>query len=213
MKRIGSIPNFLRPREKLINQGPSSLSLVELLCVIINTGTKNHPVHIIASRVAKLLNHPEDMTIANLKAQGVGLSKAALLLAVNELCKRNQNLKIMTLTSPSQIYAHAYEILNEDRETMLCFYLNARGELLKKDKLVIGSLNKVSLLPREIFHLVKQLPVASIILAHNHPSGSIEPSKEDILFTQRVKRAGDILGITLLDHLIVTKNGWRQIDI
>jgi len=213
MRRIRSLPNFLRPREKLINQGPSSLSLVELLCVILNTGTKTHPVHIIASRVAKLLNKSEDITIASLKALGVGQSKAAQLIAVIEIAKRNQNSKPVALTSPDHIYAHAYEILNEDKEIMLCFYLNARGELLKKERLAVGSLNKVNLLPCEIFHLVKQLPVASIILVHNHPSGSIEPSKQDILFTQRVKRAADILGITLLDHLIVTKDGWKQIPL
>ena len=103
--------------------------------------------------------------------------------------------------------------MSQDKESVLCFYLNARGELLKKELIAVGMLNRASLLPREIFSLIKELPVAAIILVHNHPSGNLSPSKEDILFTKRVKTAADILGIQLLDHLIVSKNGWKKIPI
>ena len=212
MKKIQSLPLSLRPREKMLKRGPSSLSTEELVAVILNTGTRTQTVAKLSNQVARLLEKSITITIDVLLKVGLGEYKSAQILAVLELGKRTSLSETVTFTSASQVYANSYEILSQDKESVLCFYLNARGELLKKEVIAVGTLNRASLLPREIFSLIKELPVAAIILVHNHPSGNLSPSKEDILFTKRVKAAADILGIQLLDHLIVSKGGWKKIE-
>jgi DNA repair protein RadC len=195
----------------MLKRGPSSLSTEELVAVILNTGTRTQTVAKLSNQVARLLEKPITITIEALLKLGLGQYKSAQILAVLELGKRTNTSETVKLTSASQVYANSYEILSQDKESVLCFYLNARGELLKKEIIAVGTLNRASLLPREIFSLVKELPVAAIILVHNHPSGNLSPSKEDVLFTKRVKAAADILGIQLLDHLIVSKSGWKKV--
>ena len=109
------------------------------------------------------------------------------------------------------MYLQAQDILHDQKETLICFYLNARGEVLIRETIVVGNLNTVRVLPVDLFHVIKQLPVSSIILVHNHPSGILVPPREDILFTKRIQKAAEILGITLLDHLIITRSGWKAI--
>jgi len=196
----------------MLKRGPSSLSTEELVAVILNTGTRTQTVAKLSNQVARLLEKSITITIDVLLKVGLGEYKSAQILAVLELGKRTNSSETVTFTSASQVYANSYEILSQDKESVLCFYLNARGELLKKEVIAVGTLNRASLLPREIFSLIKELPVAAIILVHNHPSGNLSPSKEDILFTKRVKAAADILGIQLLDHLIVSKGGWKKIE-
>lgn len=212
--KLTTLPLPLRPREKLLKNGPEILSLEELIAVILVTGTKKEGVFKLAKKIKKLIaNSAQRIEKDRLLNLGLGKSKTTQILACLELGKRllEQN-KTVTLTSAEQIFALSYDIVNQDKESLICFYLNARNELLKKEVMAVGSLNKVNLLPREIFSQIKELPVASIILAHNHPSGSLEASKEDLIFTERVRQAGEILGVTLLDHLIVTVAGWSKID-
>ena|SRR3989338_6263380 len=213
MKRIQSLPISLRPREKLLKRGAEALSTEELISVVLVTGTKALAVSQIASRITRLLSKVKTLTPQSLGQFGIGPTKAAQVLAALELGKRIQGKRNITFSSPGQVFAHAYEIINQQKEILLCFYLNARGDLLKKETVVMGSLNRANVLPREIFSLIKELPVAGIILVHNHPSGVLEPSKEDLLFTKRIKAAGDLLGVKLLDHLIVSPKGWKQIKI
>lgn len=209
MKRIHLLPLSLRPREKLLKSGPEALNIEELLSVIFVTGTRRMPLSKLTPKVAHLAKH--DFTKDDLLKINMGTSKTAQVLAARELGKRLLEQYTVTVVSPEQVFAHSLEIINQHKESLLCFYLNARGELLKKEIVAVGSLNKASLLPREIFSVIKELPVASIILAHNHPSGVLEPSEDDLRFTHRVKLAGDILGVELLDHLIVSKHGWVKI--
>jgi DNA repair protein RadC len=213
VRKITSLPISLRPREKLLKRGVSILSIEELVAVVLNTGTKTQTVSKLSGQVARLIRKRSTITKEALMSLGLGQYKVAQILAALELARRANPPESIKLTSASQVFANSYEIIGQDKETVLCFYLNARGELLKKEIIAVGTLNRASLLPREIFSLVKELPVAAIILVHNHPSGNLEPSKEDILFTKRVKASADILGIQLLDHLIVSKGGWRKIPI
>lgn len=210
MKLITSLPLSLRPREKLLKQGVDALSLEELISVILVTGTSKTPVSTLSSKIS-FVTRNKNFTKDDLTKIGIGSSKTAQILAARELGKRLLIPDAAVFTSPEQIYANSHDIIKKNKESLLCFYLNARGELLKKELVAVGSLNKVHLLPREIFILIKELPVASIILVHNHPSGTLEPSIEDIRFTHRVKLAADILGISLLDHLIVSEAGWKRI--
>lgn len=210
MKQIQSLPPSLRPREKILKTGAETLNVEELLSVVMVTGTKNKSVSTLANKIAKLTKSGT-LSKATLIQLGVGPTKTAQILAGIELGRRLTQTDIVTLTSAQQVYLHSQDILHQEKESLLCFYLNARGELLKKELLALGSMNQVNLLPREIFSQIKELPVASIILVHNHPSGILEASPEDILFTKRVKKAAEIIGIKLLDHLIITTSGWVRI--
>lgn len=210
MKRIKYLPSYLRPRERILKEGVESLSIEDLIAAILITGTKGISVLSISAKVAKLLKSNLLMK-SSLISLGIGPSKTAQILAAVELGKRLGDSKKIVFPSAEHVFAHAYEIIKQEKESLLCLYLNARGELLKKEVLVVGSLNRVQLQPREIFSVIKELPVAAIIMAHNHPSGELDPSKDDILFTKRVKAAADILGIKLLDHLVVSEKGWKRI--
>ncbi len=214
MKQIRSLPRQQRPREKLLKNGPESLSLAELISVILITGNKNYSVLTLAAKIAKILKKSSNIT-PDIKSQlNLGPTKISQIQAVIEISRRlNQASQPIVVTKAEQIYALSSEIASSAKEILLCFYFNARGELLKKEIVAIGTYNKANLLPGEIFYLVKELPVFSIILVHNHPSGDLEPSTNDLRFTRRIKLAGDILGVKLLDHLIVTPNGWKKIPL
>jgi len=210
MRRIKSLPVNLRPRERLIKYGPEVLNFEELLVVILITGNRLLPLSQITAKISTLIqknNNPKD-ELLKLK---IGQSKTAQILATLEIGKRLFNQNIITLNSDKQIFALSYEIINQEKESVLCFYLNGRGELLQKELIAVGSLNKANLLPRDIFSLIKNLPITSIILVHNHPSGNLEPSKDDVFFTKRIKLAGDLIGIKLLNHYIISQNGWNKI--
>ena len=210
MRKIKSLPVNLRPRERLIKYGPEVLNFEELLAVILITGNKLLPLSQITAKISTLIqknNNPKD-ELLKLK---IGQSKTAQILATLEIGKRLFNQNIIILNSDKQIFALSYEIINQEKESVLCFYLNGRGELLQKELIAVGSLNKANLLPRDIFSLIKNLPITSIILVHNHPSGNLEPSKDDLFFTKRIKLAGDLIGIKLLNHYIISQNGWNKI--
>lgn len=210
MRKIKSLPINLRPRERLMKYGADILNLEELLAVILITGNKLLPLSQISTKISNIIkknNNPKD-ELLKLK---IGQSKTAQILATLEIGKRLFSQNITTIKSDKQVFGLSYEIINKEKESVLCFYLNGRGELLQKELIAIGSLNKANLLPRDIFTLIKNLPIVSIILVHNHPSGNLEPSKEDLIFTRRIKLAGDLIGIKLLNHYIISQNGWNKI--
>jgi DNA repair protein RadC len=212
MRRIKSLPINLRPRERLIKYGPEVLNFEELLAVILITGNKLLPLSQITTKISTLIkknNNPKD-ELLKLK---IGQSKTAQILATLEIGKRLFSQNIITIRSDKQIFGLSYEIINQEKESILCFYLNGRGELLQKELVAVGSLNKANILPRDIFSLIKNLPIASIILVHNHPSGNLKPSKDDLFFTKRIKLAGDLIGIKLINHYIVSQNGWNKINV
>jgi DNA repair protein RadC len=222
MKKMKSIPKDLRPRERLLQSGAEGLTLDELIAVILTTGSRSESVLNISRRIAKVVKQKRNknyegeshkITKADLISIGIGPHKASQVLAAQEFGIRCLEKNSVLLTSPEVVFANSQEIVNSDKESLLCFFLNARGELLLKEVMAVGALNKVSVLPREIYSRVRNLPVASIILVHNHPSGNLDPSTDDILFTKRMKKAGEILGVTLLDHLIVTQGGWSRIKM
>lgn len=213
MKRIQLLAPSSRPREKILKSGAEILTTEELLAVILITGVKNNPVSKLSGKIAKLLQKSPGLNKESLLSLKIGPSKTAQILAVLELSKRLTLDPVISITSANQIYAQSQDIISSEKESLGCFYLNARGDLIKKEILAVGALNKVNLLPAEIFSVIKEQPVAGIILVHNHPSGILDPSDEDVLFTKRIKAAGEILGVKLLDHLIISKKGWKRIKL
>lgn len=199
------------PRALLLEKGAKSLSIKDLLMVMFGTGTKNVPVHRIAQSVEELLLHSslKKLSIEYIqKIPGLGNVQTCRLLAMLELTDRLHAHHTQTFSSPSVIATYLHDLSHESTENLVCLYLNGRLELELYKTIAVGSLNQVILTPRDIFFPVQQYPISHIVLAHNHPTNTLEPSSADLQFTARMKEAAALLGITLEDHLIVGKSGW-----
>lgn len=205
-------PNHTKPREKMSREGSDTLKLEELLALILGSGSKQIDVLQLADQILTQFPLQTWSTLSKNDLEtisGIGPARAAQLAAVAELINRYGVLKASKskILSSNDAVIHLQAIAGQDREYLQALYLNARGELLDQQTLSIGSLNQVVISPRDVFSTAVKLPCTQVILAHNHPSGDPEPSLEDIQFTRIIIAAGELLGIELLDHLIVTANG------
>ncbi|KAA0549566.1 JAB domain-containing protein [Bacillus sp. BGMRC 2118] len=208
---IKDFPQDERPRERLLVDGPKSLSNHELLAILLRTGSKDESVLQLANR---LLNHFEglrmlkDATIEELTMmKGIGKTKAIQIMAAVELGRRIGNLRYderYVIRSPEDGANYVMEDMRFlTQEHFVCLYLNTKNQVLHKQTIFIGSLNASIVHPREVFKEAFRRSAASIICIHNHPSGDPAPSKEDIEVTKRLSECGKIIGIELLDHLII----------
>lgn len=212
MIKFKSIPNSDKPRERLYTYGSENLSNEELISILLKTGSKNYSVKEVS---LKLLEKIEDITklkdigISSLTSiEGIGKVKAIELKAALELGRRvymnNDNLKKIKLNNPLVIYNYFSNILKDKKqEYFYTVYLDNKGNLLDKKCLFIGTINTSTIHPREIFKEAYLLSATSIICIHNHPSGDVTPSKEDISVTMNLKEISIIHGIKLLDHIII----------
>ena len=209
MKRIKELPDFDRPREKLAKKGPRALSDVELLAIIIGRGVSGRDVLQIATEISKTLK--KDFTQLNYenlqKMEGVGSAKACQIVAGFELARRYLIKDESKITSSTDVLPLVSDIINKKQEYFVCISLNGAGEVVGNRIITVGLVNHSLVHPREVFADAITDRAASVILVHNHPSGTLEPSKQDILMTKQLVEAGAILGIKVLDHLIVSKKG------
>ncbi|ADL12098.1 RadC family protein [Acetohalobium arabaticum] len=208
---IKDLPKEERPREKLCKFGTKAMSTAELLALIIRTGSQSDTAIELAN---KLLTHTGglkfigDLSVEELQeVKGVGLAKAAQISATVELGRRirlaNQETKEI-ITSPQDVANLLLARLSFlEKEHFVTLLLNTKNEIISIEDISIGSLSNSIVHPREVFKPAIRRSSAAVILAHNHPSGNPEPSKEDIDITQRIKKAGKILGIEVLDHLVI----------
>jgi DNA repair protein RadC len=214
MTKIKDIPKLERPREKLIKKGPKALKKEELLAIILRTGIKNRNVlqlsqEILQKYVRRKLAAASYEELRNIK--GVGPTKAVQILAAIELGNRlfkekpEQDIYINT---PEDTIKVVSGIKNNKKENFVALYLDARNKLIHQETISIGSLTASLVHPREVFEPAITHLAAQIILAHNHPSGDPEPSKEDIVITKRLAESGKILDIEITDHIIIAKNGF-----
>ena len=200
-----------RPRERLIRQGASSLSNQELLAILLRTGTKQESVLHLANRVLGFFEQIQELKNATLEemmtVKGIGQAKAVQLLAAVELGKRLSQQKTnekFTIRSPSDAATYLMpDMTSLTQEHFVTLFLNVKNQILHKQTIFMGSLNASIVHPREIFREAVKRSAASIICAHNHPSGSPSPSTEDIGVTKRLMEAGKLMGIELLDHVII----------
>jgi DNA repair protein RadC len=212
MTKIKDLPNFERPREKMIEKGHQNLKNEELLAILIRTGRKGKSAVDIAKEILKkypgrnlLKINYEDL----IEIEGVSQGKACTILAAIELVKRSLEVKeetIPVIRSVDDVVAQAVYMRDKRREHLMVIYLNARNEMIFKKPMFIGTLNASIVHPREIFAMALEKNAASVILVHNHPSGNPEPSQEDIDITKRIKEAGSVMGVGVIDHIIITKN-------
>lgn len=213
MKSITQLENIDKPREKLIKKGVNALKDYELLAILLGSGVQGKDVITLSSEIIKLFEKDfENINLEKLLTiHGLGLAKASQILSSIELSKRyliKQNKKI---TSAKDVCDELKEYHNKQQEYFLCLYLDGANHLIQTKVITIGILNQSLVHPREVFSYAIEKRCASIIVAHNHPSGILEASSEDINVTKRLKESGKILGIELLDHLIVTNDGYLSL--
>ncbi|MEG2322070.1 MAG: DNA repair protein RadC [Bacilli bacterium] len=210
--KIKEIPINDRPRERLINKGVNVLSNEELLAIIIKTGTKDLSVKELANEILKKLKDFRDLKDLNietfLSVKGIGKAKACELMAAIELGKRLnlklENIKEIKISNAHSIYDYYKNILSDKKqECFYCVYLDTKSHIIKDKLLFVGSINESLVRPREIFKEAYLLNASSIICVHNHPSGSCNPSDNDINITKQLASVGSLMGVKILDHIII----------
>jgi len=199
-----------RPRERLMNKGPASLSDADLLAILLNTGIKGKNVSELAADLLGLLDRnrevPSVQELARLS--GMGDSKACAIAAMLEYGKRRWGMAGSAVKYPSEIFALVRHYADRKQERFISLSLNGAHEVLAVRVVTIGLVNKTIVHPREVFADLIQDRAAAFIVAHNHPSGRLNPSPEDDEITQRLLKASEILGLHFLDHLIFSETAW-----
>ena len=204
-----------RPREKLARYGTARLSDLELLMAVIRSGNKQADVGKIAREVLKILRQKGgDVSYDDLRSViGLGEAKIPVILANFELARRYlMDDERPVIDSPEKAVELLADIRDKRQEYFVCLTLDGANRLIAKRVVTIGTLTASLVHPREVFADAIADRAASIIVAHNHPSGSLRPSQADIVTTDRLKSAGELLGVPLINHLLITKQSFRAID-
>ncbi|WP_248927404.1 RadC family protein [Paenibacillus hamazuiensis] len=216
---LRDVPSEERPRERMQQQGAQALSNAELLAILLRTGTYSESAVHLAQRVLQEsggLRRLVEMTMEQLTAiKGIGEAKALQIQAGIELGRRLARSSMgekVIIRSPQD----AASLLMEDlrylqTEHFVCLFLNTKNHVIGQETLSVGSLNASIVHPREVFRAAIRRSSASIICAHNHPSGDPTPSREDIEMTGRLMEAGEIIGIEVLDHIIIGDNRFSSL--
>lgn len=211
---IKDLPDNCKPREKALNLGIKNLGDDELLAILLRTGYKNTSAKEVASNVLTTLdnlNNIEDLTINKIsKIKGVGLTKAITILSALEFGKRfsdnKEDFKIK-LNSTTKVYAYLKnKFINKKQEEFITILLDNKKRVIDSKIIFKGDLNSVNVHPREIFKYAIVNSASGIIIAHNHPTGDVFPSKQDIEITKRLIEASKLLQIPVIDHIIVGDN-------
>ena len=208
---IKDLPELEKPREKLKKYGIEYLSIEDLIAIVLRCGTKNLSVKDLAIKITKEFPDLKDITLPKLeKISGMGEVKAITLMAAMELGKRciknntNRNIK---LNKADTIYDYFKDILiNLKQEHLITVFLDSKMNLINYKTVFIGTANMSITHPREVFKNAIDNSAVYIIMIHNHPSGEVYPSKQDIEFTKRVLYTSKVIGIPILDHLIIGKD-------
>lgn len=208
---LRDMPNEDRPRERMRQAGAQALSNAELLAVLLRTGTYQESAVRLAQRVlseAGSLRGLVDMSLDEMmRIKGIGPTKALQLKAGIELGRRlaasSPEIRT-TIRSPRDVFVLIGEDLRYlQKEHFVCLFLNTKNQVIATETLSMGSLNASIVHPREVFLAAIKRSSASLICAHNHPSGDPKPSPEDLDITRRLTEAGELLGIDVLDHVII----------
>lgn len=212
------LPPRLEPREKLFARGPECLSPGELLGLVLGGRGRTRPAQRVLRRLMRRhgLVGLADLTPEGWRTQeGLSPARAARLCAVFELARRvygaGADEARPVINGPRQALARVRHLRRARREHLVGLYLDAQNGLLHQETLSIGSLNTTRTHPREILYPAVTHLALGFILAHNHPSGGLEPSAEDVEFTTSIRRAGELMGIELYDHLIVARGGYTSL--
>ncbi|OAB79623.1 RadC family protein [Cochleicola gelatinilyticus] len=206
-----------RPREKLVLKGKASLSDAELLAILIGSGSKNESAVRLSQRilvsVENNLQQLGKLTIKDLTFfKGIGKAKAVTIAAAMELGRRRRDGDLIDrakISSSATVFEVMQPIIGElSHEEFWVLYLNNSNKIMHKLQLSKGGITGTIVDARIVFKNALQWGAVAVILAHNHPSGTLKPSKADVSITQKLKKAGETLDIKVLDHLIVTEKAY-----
>jgi DNA repair protein RadC len=206
--KLKYIPIYDRPREKLLKKGVTALSDLELMAVLLQSGIKGKDVIEVSRDVLKILK--ENFNSINidklLNINGIGLAKAAQIIATLELVKRFINPNSIIINSPDDALYLVKELKDKKQEYFITLTIDGGSNLIQKRTIFIGTVNKSIIHPREVFADAITDRASGIFFIHNHPSGNSEPSENDINVTKRLLAVGQLLGIEVIDHIIIGKN-------
>jgi DNA repair protein RadC len=217
--RVRDLPSEEKPREKLLTLGPSSLSHGELMAVLLGVGTKKEEVLSMAHRIVQ--EYGEKMITTETNPQrlsdtlDIPLAKACQIIASIELGRRffeKRAGKPVFVRTAGQAFEHLRSMGDLQKEQLRGLYLNSRYRIIHEEVISIGSLTANIVHPREVFQPALTYGAVAIIIAHNHPSGTLSPTDADLEATSQLIAAGKILGIDLLDHLIIARNKFISIN-
>jgi len=180
------------------------------VAAILGRGVEGQDLGTISRSVAKLIRkHKEDLSVEHLTAvRGMGLAKAAQILSAFELARRHLIKDTVKITGAQDVIPLLADITDKKQEYFVCISLNGAHEVIKKRIVTIGLVDRSQVHPREVYADVISDRAAAVVFAHNHPSGDLKPSKNDLKMHEQLTEAGKILGIRILDHLIVTRRGY-----
>lgn len=217
MPKIKDLPKHKRPREKLSEKGAANLTDAELLAILIRTGRAGKSALDIAKETLRKYPISELLAVSDTEMcsiKGLENVKAITIKAALELGQRAANSfsdALPIINSTKAMADQLVELRGKQKEHFVALYLNARNQLIHKETISIGTLNESLVHPREVFEPALRHFAASVVLAHNHPSNNPEPSQEDITLTEKLIQAGSIMDIVLLDHIIITNNGYTSL--
>jgi len=216
--KFRDLPNDKKPREKMMREGPSILSMAELLAVMINIGSKKEDVLAMASRVLKqygeksIANERDPKRLA--KELNIPIGKATQIVASVEFGRRlfeKTSSGNKSIRTARDVYELAKNMQGLPREHLRGIYLNNHYKIIHDEIISIGTVDAHMVHPREVFKPAIDFGAVAIILVHNHPSGNLKPSSADLEITEQLRTVGTILGIELVDHVIVSEKGFVSI--
>lgn len=217
--KFRDLPDTDKPREKLLSFGPTKLSIKELLAIVLVNGTKKEDVLSMSDRIIKEYGEKSLIMLTDPKRISADLDipliKAMQIVASGELGRRffarNQS-GLAVIRVAEEVYEYAKDMRDLPREHLRGIYLDTHNRVIHDEMISIGTINSNIVHPREVFKSAIEYNAAAVILVHNHPSGVVTPSLSDIEITKQLIEAGKIVGINLLDHIIVTKDGFTSIE-
>jgi len=210
LKSIKDLADFDKPREKLMAKGVEALKSEELMAILLGSGVAGKDVRKLAKEIIALLDKEfNELSLEKLtQIHGLGVAKASVILASLELSRRYLIKSNSVIKSAKDLYSELKEYANKKQEYFLCITLDGASHIINKRVVFIGTLNQSIVHPREVFADAIADRAAGVIVAHNHPSGNLSPSSADIAITDRLQEVAKLIGIELLDHIIISKDGY-----
>lgn len=216
--KLRDMPTDDRPREKLLEHGAEALSLQELISVVLNTGSKKEDVAAMSQKIVReygnsALTGTVDPAVMASELD-IPLGKACQVVACSEIGKRlykKSDVGLAVIRTADDVYKFLSEMQNLPKEQLRGLYLDTHNRVIHQEIISIGTINSNIVHPREVFRPALEYNAAAVVLAHNHPSGIATPSASDSEITKQIIEAGKIIGIHLLDHVIITKDGFASV--
>ena len=209
-----------KPREKIISHGPSVLSLAELVAIVLNVGTKTEDVLSMSKRLVKeygvsaLSSQTDPDKIS--KDLNIPIVKACQIVACSEIGRRfykKNDIGLSVIRTAKDAYEYLRDMHSLPKEQLRGIYLDTHNRVIHDEVISIGTINTNIVHPREVFRPALEYGAVAVVLAHNHPSGVSSPSTADIEVTKQLVSAGKIIGINVLDHVVITKEGFQSIVV